>query len=99
MGFINFLKKLLQKKKHLNNTVQQNTLEQPVAQRCVVEANFRSSHEVARRVVKDIHVQHVRERNIERQRSVLGYGLHGKFRPRPAHEKKTFDLRKKPEKD
>jgi hypothetical protein len=111
MTFINWFKKLFQKKKHLHDVVQQSTPQQSVPQRNVTATqqayldpnrgrpNFRSSHEIARQIVKEMHVQNVRERNIERQRSVLGYGLHGKFRPRPAHEKKTFDLRKKPERD
>jgi len=107
MTFINFLKKLFQKKKQSHDIEQQNTPQHPVTaihHEAYLEPNrerlnFRSSHEIARQIVKERHVQDVRERNIERQRSALGYGLHGKFRPRPAHEKKTFDLRKKPEKD
>jgi len=53
--------------------------------------------EISRTIVKSIKTQTIREANIKRQQSTLGYGLKGKFRPRPAHEKKTFDLRKKPE--
>jgi len=99
MKLINFLKKLLQKKKTLQDIVQQSTTQQSVAQRCATEQNFSSSREIARRIVKEMHIQDIRQRNIERQRSVLGYGLHGKFRPRPAHEKKTWKLHEKPEKD
>lgn len=56
--------------------------------------------EVSRSIVKAIKTQTIREANIKRQQSTLGYGLKSKnFRPRPAFEKKTFDLRKKPEKN
>jgi hypothetical protein len=61
--------------------------------------NFRSSHEIAHQIVKEMHVQNVRERNIERQRSVLGFGLRGKFRPRPAAEKRLWKLHEKPDKE
>ena len=53
--------------------------------------------EISRSLVKAINTQMIREANIKRQQSTLGYGLKGKFRPRPAHEKKTWDMKKKPE--
>lgn len=53
--------------------------------------------EISRSIVKAIKIQTIREANIKRQQSTLGYGLKGKFRPRPAHEKKTWDMKKKPE--
>jgi len=101
MGIINFLKKLFHKKKN-QDTVQQSRVQcvtQHIPQGCPRDTNISETHEIARQIVKEFKVQNIRQKNIERQRSVLGYGLRGKFRPRPAHEKKTFDLRKKPEKD
>ena len=53
--------------------------------------------EVSRSIVKAINTQTIREANIKRQQSTLGYGLKGKFRPRPAYEKRTWDLKKKAE--
>lgn len=55
--------------------------------------------EISRSIVKAINTQTIREANVKRQQSTLGYGLKGKFRPRPAHEKKTWDMKKKPEKN
>lgn len=40
---------------------------------------------------------YIRERNLERRRATMGHGLKGKFKPRPAHEKRTWKLDKKPE--
>ena len=54
--------------------------------------------EISRSIVKSINTQTIREANIKRQQSTLGYGLKWK-KPRPAHEKKTWDLKKKPEKN
>jgi hypothetical protein len=40
------------------------------------------------------------ELNKKRQEATLGYGLKSRnFRPRPAYEKRLYDLRKKPEKE
>jgi len=49
--------------------------------------------------VKEVKTSAIREANIQRRKDTLGYGLKGKFRPRPAHEKKLWRLDKKPEED
>ena len=58
---------------------------------------------VIRRDVKDfvkgVKLQAIREANIQRRKDTLGYGVKGKFRPRPAHEKRLWKLDKKPEED
>lgn len=41
----------------------------------------------------------IREANIQRRRNTLGHGLRGKFRPRPAFEKKTWNLDRKADED
>lgn len=43
--------------------------------------------------------QRIAKQNQEREKAILGYGLHGKFRPRSAYEKKLYDLSKKPSKE
>ena len=47
---------------------------------------------------KSLRQEQIRLRNQEKQRNTLGYGLKSRnFRPRPAWEKKNFDLSKKPQ--
>jgi len=49
--------------------------------------------------MKEIKISAIREANIQRQHNTLGHGLRGKFKPRPAYEKKMWKLDKKPEED
>jgi len=41
--------------------------------------------------------EEIAKRNLQRQQNTLGHGIRGKFRPRPAFEKKLWKLDKKPE--
>lgn len=50
-------------------------------------------------IAKSLKIARIREKNLERRRSTLGYGLRGKFKPRPAFEKRLYDLSKKPKDD
>lgn len=44
--------------------------------------------------------QRIARQNEERQKATMGYGLKSRnFKPRPAHEKRLFDLSKKPEEE
>jgi len=46
---------------------------------------------------KRLREMEIAKRNRERKESTLGYGLKGRnFKPRPAFEKKLYDLTKKP---
>lgn len=52
----------------------------------------------SRAFVKAINLQLIRTANLERQQSTMGAGLPSKaFKPRPAHEKKTWNMAEKPE--
>lgn len=58
----------------------------------------------AEELIVDLHKQRgwhkIAEKNRQRQRDMLGYGLKSRnFRPRPAFEKHLWDLQKKPEED
>jgi len=53
-----------------------------------------------RGIRKQLKIEAIAEKNLERQRSTLGYGLKSKFfKPRPAYEKKNWRLDKKPDDD
>jgi len=56
-----------------------------------------------RGVEKTIHQlrqNRIREQNLKRQKATMGSNLNSKlFKPRSGHEKRNFDIRKKPEDD
>jgi len=53
-----------------------------------------------RGIRKQLKIEAIRRKNRERQRSTLGHGLKSKFfKPRPAFEKRTWSLDKKPDDD
>lgn len=54
-----------------------------------------------RRLIPDkCKFEKIRKQNVERRKATMGDGLKSRyFKPRPAYEKRLFDLRKKPEKE
>lgn len=48
--------------------------------------------------LKDLKDTAIATKNVERRKNTLGYGIRGKFKPRPASEKKLWRLDKKPPK-
>jgi hypothetical protein len=61
-----------------------------------IETRVREDMEAWRR----LHVLSIARKNEERQKATLGYGLKSRnFRPRPAAEKRLWNMQKKPVED
>lgn len=91
----NFFSKLFHTQKNSLTTQEEKDVEASLKEiRQGKAQKFRSADEL----IKDLHTRKIAEKNVERQKSTLGYGLKSRnFKPRPAHEMRTFDIRKKPE--
>jgi hypothetical protein len=62
--------------------------------------NQRAFNEGVNKVRKELKQQRIAKLNEERRKATLGYGLNSRnFKPRPAFEKKLWDLSAKPEKE
>lgn len=59
---------------------------------------LKSSRQLGRNIAKEMKIERIRAKNLERRRGTMGYGLSSKFfKPRPAYEKKNWRLDQKPE--
>ena len=63
------------------------------------EVTFYEVNTIEFSTFKELKNKEIAKRNVDKQKSTLGYGLKGSFKPRSSHEKRLWDLSKKIEEE